>query len=66
MNDALEAIDDRTRGSSHNMRRAASARCLPACNMASAWNASESLRLAKTLEQAKTSAKMLARSARHF
>ena len=66
LNDALEVFDDRTRGSSDNMRRAASARCKPACNMASAWNASESLRLAKTLQQAQTAAKKLARSVRHF
>ena len=66
LNDALEVFDDRTRGSSDNMRRAASARCKPACNMASAWNASESLRLAKTLQQAQTAAKKLARSVRHL
>ena len=66
LNDALVAFDDRTRGSSHDMRRAASARCQPACNMATAWNVSESLRQAKNLQQAKTAAKKLARSVRHF
>ena len=66
MNEALEAFDDRTRGSSHDMRRAASARCNPACNMALAWNVSEPLRQAKTLQQAQTAAKKLARSVRHY
>ena len=66
LHDALEAFDDRTRGSSHDMRRAASSRCNPACNMAMAWNACESLRQAKTLQQAQTAAKKLARSFRHF
>ena len=66
LKDALVAFDDRTRGSSLDLRRAASARCNPACNMALAWNASESIRLAKTLQQAQTAAKKLARSVRHF
>ena len=66
LKDCLEAFDDRTRGSSLDMRRAASARCIPACNMASAWNVSASLRQAKTLQHAQTEAKKLARSVRHF
>ena len=66
LNDALEAFDDRTRGSSKDMRRATSSRCIPACNMAMAWNASETLRQAKTLQQAKTAARVTARGVRHI
>ena len=62
LNDALEAFDDGTRGSSNDMRRPASSRRQPAQNMAMAWNVSQSLRQAKTLQQARTAAKILATS----
>ena len=66
LDDALVAFDDRTRGSSYDLRRPASSRCQPACNMAEAWNASELLRLAKTPAEAKSAAKRLAHSVRHI
>ena len=66
LKDALEAFDDRTRSWSKDMRRPASSTCNPATNTAMAWNASQALREAKTLQQARTAAKTLATSARHF
>ena len=51
--DSLELYDDRTRGAANNWRRPGSTRCVSSCNMASDWNASQDLREAKTLAEAK-------------
>ena len=53
LDDNLELYDDRTRGAANNWRRPASTRCVSSCNMASSWNASQDLREAKTLAEAK-------------
>ena len=63
--DLLEPHDDRTRGSSNNLRRPTSVRCLAAVNMAASWNNSASLREAKTLHAAKRAANRLALQVRH-
>ena len=65
LDDILELYDDRTRGAANNWRRPASTRCVSSCNMASSWNASQDLREAKTLAEAKRAAKKLAQSVRH-
>ena len=66
LQDLLQHYDDRTRGHLRNLRRASSNRCLAAVNMADVWNASEQLRSATTLTQAKTAAKKFASSVRHI
>ena len=65
LGEVLEKFDDRSRGSACNLRRPASQRCLPAVNMASAWNSCEALRKATTLSEARSVAKKIAREARH-
>ena len=65
LEDSLELFDDRTRGAANNWRRPASTRCVSSCNMAASWNASQELREAKTLAEAKRVAKKLALSVRH-
>ena len=65
LGEVLETFDDRSRGSACNLRRPASQRCLPAVNMASAWNSCEALRKATTLSEARSVAKKIAREARH-
>ena len=66
LHDLLHPYDERTRGHLRNLRRASSNRCLAAVNMADVWNASEQLRSATTLTQAKTAAKKFASSVRHI
>ena len=66
LNDLLQVYDDRTRGHLMNLRRPSSNRCIAAVNMADVWNASEHLRSATTLTQAKTAAKKFASTARHI
>ena len=65
LQEVLEDFDSRTRGSASNLKKATSQRCLPAQNMARAWNASEALRRAETLAEARTVAKKMAKEARH-
>ena len=66
LQDLLQPFDSRSRGSSLNLRRPSSTRCIAAYNMADTWNASEQLRAAKTLTQAKTAAKKFASAVRHI
>ena len=65
LQDVLEDFDSRTRGSSSNLKKATSQRCIPAQNMARAWNSSEALRSAATLAEARAVAKKMAKEARH-
>ena len=66
LDDTLVPFDDRTRGASQNWRRPISTRCVASSNLAQTWNASEELRNAKTLNEAKSAAKKLAQSVRNF
>ena len=66
LHDLLLPYDDRTRGHQRNLKRPSSIRCVAASNMADVWNASEQLRSATTLTQAKTAAKKLASTVRHI
>ena len=66
LNDLLQPFDTRSRGSSLNLRKPSSTRCIAASNMADTWNASEQLRAAKTLTQAKSAAKIFACTIRHI
>ena len=66
LHDLLQLYDDRTRGHLRNLRRPLSHRCIAASNMADVWNASEHLRSATTLTQAKTAAKKFATTVRHI
>ena len=66
LEEVLESYDNRTRGSARNLRRPISQRCTGALNMANTWNASHTLREAKTISQAKRAARELAKTARHF
>ena len=66
LQDVLEDFDSRTRGSAANLKKATSQRCQPARNMALAWNASEALRRAETLREAKAVARKMAKEARHL
>ena len=66
LHDLLQQYDDRTRGHLKNFRRASSNRCIAAINMADVWNASEQLRSATTLTQAKNAAKKFACTVRHI
>ena len=59
-------LDSRTRGSTQDWRRPTSTRCVAANNMSLVWNASPQLREAKTLTEAKSAAKKLSVSVRHF
>ena len=66
LDDTLVPFDDRTRGASQNWRRPISSRCVASSNLAHTWNASEELRNAKTLSEAKSAAKKLAQSVRNL
>ena len=66
LDDILEPFDDRTRGSSLEKRKPASARCIASNNLAKVWNASKELREASTLSKAKLAAKKFSESVRHF
>ena len=66
LHDLLQPYDDQTRGHLKNLRRPMSNRCIAATNMADVWNASEHIRSAKTLTQAKAAAKKFASSVRHI
>ena len=66
LDDTLVPYDERTRGASLNKMRPVSTRCVASSNLAHAWNASEELRNAKTLTEAKSAAKKLAQSVRNF
>ena len=65
LQDLLQPYDDRTRGSSSNLRKPISQRCTAAKNMCTTWNASCSLREAKSLAEARRAARELAKSVRH-
>ena len=66
LKELLQPYDDRTRGSSSNMRKPISQRCTAAKNMCLTWNASSSLREAKSLPEARRAARELAKSVRHM
>ena len=66
LNDILEPCDSRTRGNTQDWRRHTSTRCVAGNNMSLVWNASPQLREAKTLTEAKSAAKTLSVSVRHF
>ena len=66
LDDILEPCDSRTRGSTQDLRRPTSTRCVAANNMSLLWNASPQLREAKTLTEAKLAAQKLSVSVRHF
>ena len=65
LEEVLEMHDSRTRGSSQDMRKPISQRCLPASNMSTVWNSSETLRKATTLSQARSVARHIAKEHRH-
>ena len=62
----LEPQDSRTRGGIAGLVNPTSARCIAVTNMANVWNASEALRSAKTIAEAKKCANDLAKSVRTF
>ena len=64
LNNALLTFDGRTRGATTGLRRPISKRSVASCNMSAAWNASEELRAAKTIHEAKTAALNLAKATR--
>ena len=66
LEDLLQLYDDRTRGHLRNLRRPISNRCVAASNMADVWNASEHIRSATSLTQAKAAAKKFASTVRHI
>ena len=66
LHDILMPYDERTRGSSENRIRPVSTRCVASRNLAHTWNASEELRNAKTLSEAKLAAKKLAQTVRNL
>ena len=66
LEELLQPYDDRTRGSSSNLRKPISQRCTAATNMCATWNASGSLREAKSLSEARRAARELAKSVRHM
>lgn len=65
LSDLLLNYDGRTRGSSSNLKRPVSVRCVAATNMAAAWNLSEDLRAAETMSQARAVSKRIASHSRH-
>ena len=66
LDDILEPFDERTRGSSLEKRKPASARCVASNNLALCWNASKDLREASTLPKAKLAAQKFSETIRHF
>ena len=66
LKEVLQTYDGRTRGSADNLRKPISQRCNAASNMCKAWNASSSLREAKTMLDARRAARELAKSVRHL
>ena len=62
----LEPQDSRTRGGIAGLVNPTSARCIAVTNMANVWNASEALRSAKTIAEAKKCANDLAKSVSTF
>ena len=66
LEDLLQTYDDRTRGSADNLRKPISQRCNASSNMCRAWNASSSLREAKTIVDARRAARVLAKTVRHL
>ena len=61
----LQPRDSRTRAAECNLRRPVSRRCIAISNMANCWNASQPLRNAKTIGEARSAARKLANSVRH-
>ena len=62
----LEPQDSRTRGGISGLVNPTSVRCIAVTNMAKVWNASEALRSAKTIAEAKKCANDLAKSVGTF
>ena len=62
----LVTYDDRSRASTKNLRQPISQRCIAATNMAYTWNASQTLREATSLTEARRAARELGKSKRHL
>ena len=65
LSEFLQPYDSRTRAAESNLRRPVSRRCIAISNMANCWNASQPLRNAKTIGEARSAARKLANSVRH-
>ena len=65
LSEFLLPYDSRTRAAESNLRRPVSRRCIAISNMANCWNASQPLRNAKTIGEARSAARKLANSVRH-
>ena len=65
LKDVLIGYDDRTRGATGDLKKAASKRCQPAVNMCTVWNSNEALRKAESLTAARYIARKISKEARH-
>ena len=65
LKDVLIGYDDRTRGATGDLKKAASKRCQPAENMCTIWNSNEALRKAESLTAARSIARKISKEARH-
>ena len=64
LRDLLVPFDGRTRGAATELKKPVTTRSVAAMNLADAWNASATLRSARTLADAKRQAKALGRASR--